>query len=132
MLVRRLVVVRRCARSLLSSSRHCSSTVPRDTATTTRSAAENNYFDFCGKFPADRRQSFLSGFSLHADFVNEEEETEFIREVDPHLRRHKYETDHWDNVSSRTVWPFGHLWGGGVKREKRKRGEIGDKMVQGR
>ena len=33
------------------------------------------------------------------DFLNEEEEKAMHEEVEPHMRRLRYEFDHWDDVS---------------------------------
>jgi hypothetical protein len=107
MLVRRLVVVRRCAQLLLAG-RRCSSsgTVPADTAVSA-AASTADLFEFGHRFPAEQRDSFLASFRLHVNFVNDAEEGEFVRELNPHLMRHKYETDHWDNVSMSSVIIFG-------------------------
>jgi hypothetical protein len=98
MLVRRLVVVRRCAQLLLAGRRCSSGAVPPDTAVSS-AASTADLFEFGHRFPAEQRDSFLASFRLHVNFVNDAEEGEFVRELNPHLMRHKYETDHWDNVS---------------------------------
>jgi hypothetical protein len=108
MLVRRLVVVRRCAQLLLAG-RRCSSSsvVPPDTAAVSAAASTTaDLFEFGHRFPAEQRDSFLASFRLHVNFVNDAEEGEFVRELNPHLLRHKYETDHWDNVSMPSVIIF--------------------------
>ena len=33
------------------------------------------------------------------NFVSEGEERTFMKEMEPHLKRHVYEKDHWDDVS---------------------------------
>jgi hypothetical protein len=108
MLVRRLVVVRRCAQLLLAGRRCSSSAVPSDTATVSAAASSTtaDLFEFGHRFPAEQRDSFLASFRLHVNFVNDAEEGEFVRELNPHLMRHKYETDHWDNVSMSSVIIF--------------------------
>ena len=45
--------------------------------------------------------------AVYQDFVTEEEENSLFDEVEPHLKRLRYEKDHWDDV--RTT-----LTGGGV------------------
>jgi hypothetical protein len=108
MLVRRLVVVRRCAQLLLAG-RRCSSSsvVPPDTAAVSAAASTTaDLFEFGHRFPAEQRDSFLASFRLHVNFVNDAEEGEFVRELNPHLLRHKYETDHWDNVSTSSFYHF--------------------------
>ena len=32
------------------------------------------------------------------DFITLEEEESFVKEMDPHLKRHIYEKDHWDEA----------------------------------
>ena len=94
MLVRRLVVVRRqlARRSL------CTAVSNPGSGEYLASAAEDLY-KFCGNFPAERRAGFMASFRLQLDFVSRAEEEPFVSEMEPHLTRHKYERDHWDNVS---------------------------------
>ena len=35
---------------------------------------------------------------VYPDFVNETEETNLLAEVEPYMKRLRYERDHWDNV----------------------------------
>lgn len=37
------------------------------------------------------------------NFISEEEETLLLKEVEPYLKRQKYQYDHWDNVSVTAV-----------------------------
>ena len=37
------------------------------------------------------------------DFITEEEESLLVKEVEPYLKRQKYQYDHWDDVSSMIV-----------------------------
>jgi len=39
-------------------------------------------------------------FSVYNDFISEDEEQSLVSEVQPYLRRLKYEHDHWDDVRS--------------------------------
>jgi len=36
---------------------------------------------------------------LYEDFISEDEEQSLFNEVEPYLKRLKYEHDHWDDVS---------------------------------
>ena len=36
--------------------------------------------------------------AVYQDFVTEEEENSLFDEVEPHLKRLRYEKDHWDDV----------------------------------
>lgn len=38
-------------------------------------------------------------FIVYNDFISEEEETSLMSELDPYMRRLRYERDHWDDVS---------------------------------
>jgi hypothetical protein len=80
--------------STLSTSDNSSTTVACNSTGTTA-----DWCAFCAAFPAQRRAAFLASFRLRPAFVTATEEAEFLREMEPHLVRHKYERDHWDNVS---------------------------------
>lgn len=38
-------------------------------------------------------------FIVYNDFISEEEETSLMNELEPYMRRLRYERDHWDDVS---------------------------------
>lgn len=44
------------------------------------------------------RSAVLQHMRVLPDFVSEEEETALLAEVEPQLKRMRYEFDHWDNV----------------------------------
>lgn len=44
------------------------------------------------------RTSVSSDFTLFTNFITQEEEDVLRKELDPHLKRLKYEFDHWDDV----------------------------------
>ena len=56
-------------------------------------------FEYSPEFPAELRPEFESSFLVHENFVSLEEEEQLMKEFEPHLKRHIYEKDHWDNVS---------------------------------
>ena len=41
---------------------------------------------------------------VYEDFISEDEEKSLINEVEPYLKRLRYETDHWDDVSVFSVF----------------------------
>ena len=45
------------------------------------------------------QEKFAKSFLIYDDFICESEETKFMSEMEPHLKRHVYEKDHWDDVS---------------------------------
>lgn len=45
------------------------------------------------------RKSVLQDMQVIPEFVTKEEEAAMLAELDPQLKRMRYEFDHWDNVS---------------------------------
>ena len=45
-------------------------------------------------------QALGSQVQVWTEFISEEEEDAFMRELEPGLRKKRYEFDHWDDVSS--------------------------------
>lgn len=41
---------------------------------------------------------------VYPEFITEREEIALLNEVEPQLRRMRYEFDHWDNVSGTKMW----------------------------
>ena len=73
-------------------------------------------FVFSPTFPDELKDEFRSSFIVHENFASPEEEDRLMAEFEPHLKRHIYEKDHWDNVSlSRAVSFFFHTF----QKEKR-------------
>lgn len=56
-------------------------------------------FVFSPTFPDELKDEFRSSFIVHENFASPEEEDRLMAEFEPHLKRHIYEKDHWDNVS---------------------------------
>lgn len=46
-------------------------------------------------FCEDNKEKFAESFLIFDNFVTEYEEKTFMKEVEPHLKRHVYEKDHW-------------------------------------
>ena len=51
-------------------------------------------------FEPENINKFSASFLLFENIVSENEEENFMNEMEPHLKRHVYEKDHWDDVSS--------------------------------
>ena len=58
------------------------------------------HFYFHPGFNPDNKEKFAESFLVFENFVSEGEERSFMKEMEPHLKRHVYEKDHWDDVSS--------------------------------
>jgi len=43
-------------------------------------------------------REFINSFLIYNDFISKSEEEQFMSEVEPHLKRHIYEKDHWDDA----------------------------------
>lgn len=52
------------------------------------------------------RKLQAGGASVTPDFISEEEEALLAQELEPQLRRHRYQDEHWDGVG-------GSAWLGG-------------------
>ena len=63
---------------------------------------ENNkdqlYFFHPG-FREENKGPFKSSFEITRNFIKDEDETNLMDEVEPHLKRLVYEKDHWDEVN---------------------------------
>ncbi|XP_019544670.2 alpha-ketoglutarate-dependent dioxygenase alkB homolog 7, mitochondrial [Aedes albopictus] len=57
-----------------------------------------SYLTLHGQWPQDDRQQFLAGMTVLADFITEEEEQTLLQEIEPYLKRMRYEFDHWDDA----------------------------------
>ena len=57
------------------------------------------HFYFHPGFNPDNKEKFAESFLVFENFVSEGEERTFMKEIEPHLKRHVYEKDHWDDVS---------------------------------
>ncbi|XP_063704368.1 alpha-ketoglutarate-dependent dioxygenase alkB homolog 7, mitochondrial [Culicoides brevitarsis] len=66
----------------------------------TRNSSEacENTFDFVGNWPLAEKELFLQDMIIQPDFITPHEEDEIMKEIDPYLKRLKYEFDHWDDA----------------------------------
>ena len=59
----------------------------------------NSSFAFSKNWSDEHRKEFIDSFLIYNEFITKSEEEQFMSEVEPHLKRHIYEKDHWDDVS---------------------------------
>ena len=56
--------------------------------------------DGCSVEELENVQDLVDGnLEVREDFISEEEESLLLKEVEPYLKRQKYQYDHWDDVS---------------------------------
>lgn len=67
------------------------------------STDEPSYFYFHPTCMTTTRESIGSSFTVFKDYITEEEEDILMKELEPHLKRLKYEFNHWDDVSQGSV-----------------------------
>ena len=80
---------------ILKTSRHHRNCIGRTLST----FVENkNYLPWCESSDKDTENIVAKGFKLIQNFITEDEEESLIREAEKHLKRTRYEYDHWDNV----------------------------------
>lgn len=63
------------------------------------------YFSLCTEFLKLSRndtENLVNSMTVHNDFISEAEEASLLNEIEPYMKRLRYEFDHWDNVSSRS------------------------------
>ena len=63
----------------------------------------NSSFAFSKNWSDEHRREFIDSFLIYNEFISKSEEEQFMNEVEPHLKRHIYEKDHWDDVSLRFI-----------------------------
>ncbi|XP_042241534.1 uncharacterized protein LOC121879096 [Homarus americanus] len=56
------------------------------------------YFYFHASCSSNTRSSINSSFEVVNNFVSEDEEEVLMKEIEPHLKRLKYEYNHWDDA----------------------------------
>ncbi|XP_058066714.1 alpha-ketoglutarate-dependent dioxygenase alkB homolog 7, mitochondrial [Anopheles bellator] len=55
-------------------------------------------FSFHGQWPTDEREQFGADMRIVPQFIDQNEEGRLMDEIDPYLRRLRYEFDHWDDA----------------------------------
>lgn len=63
---------------------------------------DQNGAQICGSSP-QLVQKLVSHVEVRTSFITEEEEEAFLRELEPGLKKKRYESDHWDDVSDTAV-----------------------------
>lgn len=61
--------------------------------------AKENYYDFSNDFPNDFKDEFCTHFVIKSNFISDTEELNLLDEIEPAMKRMRYEFDHWDNVN---------------------------------
>lgn len=54
--------------------------------------------EFQGSWPEDVKHKLLADMTIIENFVTPEEEAEILKEIEPYLKRMRYERDHWDDA----------------------------------
>jgi len=62
------------------------------------SVGQSNLFFHPG-FDPENVEKFANSFLIFENIVSAKEEEMFMKEMEPHLKRHVYEKDHWDDVT---------------------------------
>ena len=56
------------------------------------------YFHNSSKWPKTLLENMVGSCSVRENFITEEEEKSLLKEIEPHMKRLKYEKSHWDDV----------------------------------
>lgn len=54
--------------------------------------------EFEGNWPKDVQQKFLQDMTVIENFISPSDEHELFSEIEPYLKRMRYERDHWDDA----------------------------------
>ncbi|XP_055841151.1 alpha-ketoglutarate-dependent dioxygenase alkB homolog 7, mitochondrial [Episyrphus balteatus] len=68
------------------------------TALNTNEAVGNQFIEFHGIWPEKEQADFLKHMRLIPDFITIEEEQKLFEEIEPYMKRLRYEFDHWDDA----------------------------------
>jgi len=90
----RLIVLRIASKHFGSLSSVCDSSI--------KNLGNSDCFDFHDKFDTEQMGNVRSSMIIHRDFLSVEEEQSIFTEVQPYMKRLRYEFDHWDDVRSIT------------------------------
>ena len=63
-----------------------------------KEAKWNNYLMFCKDFEESAKGDLIRDMTVHEDFLTEEEEKSLYKEIEPYIRKLRYEYSHWDDV----------------------------------
>lgn len=59
--------------------------------------------EYVGEWPAEDKKAFAVDMALMENFISPTEEESFLKELEPYLKRLRYEFDHWDDV---IIWSY--------------------------
>lgn len=59
---------------------------------------QGHNIEFVGDWPTNDKKAFTSDMLLMESFITSTEEESLLKEVEPYLKRLRYEFDHWDDV----------------------------------
>lgn len=62
------------------------------------SIEESKCINFQGTWPSEDRANFLQHMTIIENFLSEDDENKLLNELEPYLKRMRYEFDHWDDV----------------------------------
>ncbi|KFB40228.1 AGAP000760-PA-like protein [Anopheles sinensis] len=66
--------------------------------TDNHSNLQSNLLSFAGQWPDNDRISFVADMRVFENFISEQEEISLLEEIEPYLKRLRYEFDHWDDA----------------------------------
>ncbi|XP_055910260.1 alpha-ketoglutarate-dependent dioxygenase alkB homolog 7, mitochondrial [Eupeodes corollae] len=68
------------------------------TVLSTNSESGYSCIEFHGHWPEEEQTNFLKDMRIIQDFISVEEETKLFEEIEPYIKRLRYEFDHWDDA----------------------------------
>lgn len=57
-----------------------------------------------GTWPPEEKTKLLEDMKVLPNFITDQEEDSIFKEVEPYLKRLHYESDHWDDVSIKSLF----------------------------
>lgn len=63
-----------------------------------REFSEVGPIEFEGNWPQDVKEKFLADMTVIDNFITPEDENALMEEIEPYLKRMRYERDHWDDA----------------------------------
>lgn len=69
---------------------------------------------------SEKRRLFINDvvrdMTVHDSFLSEEEEGNILKEIEPYLKRMRYEFNHWDDVITKVTRSFCNLYWDNIRR----------------
>ncbi|XP_005177792.1 alpha-ketoglutarate-dependent dioxygenase alkB homolog 7, mitochondrial [Musca domestica] len=59
---------------------------------------DTNLLEFKGEWSAANKDKFIRDMRVVVDFITEDEEAKLLEEIEPYMKRLRYEYDHWDDA----------------------------------